>query len=110
MKLWKRGRPVEKPPVVIRQRVSRGDWNRLYEGAPIRDILDDDTTHAVSPAGDVMKVSDTEPPEFVHMGSFPGTLEQAVDGVLKLPASPPTASTGSRSSTANRDSSRLART
>ncbi|MDE2973777.1 MAG: hypothetical protein OXU64_03490 [Gemmatimonadota bacterium] len=81
MSLWKRrGKPVEN-----RQGVTWEEWNRLYEGAPVRDILDDDTTHAVSPAGDVMKVSDTAPPELVHMGGIPGTLEQAVDGLVGPP-------------------------
>lgn len=66
------------------QRVTWKEWNGLYGGAPVRDILDDDTTHAVSPAGDVVKVSDTGPPELVHIGATSGTLEQAVDGLLKL--------------------------
>ena len=50
-----------------RQGVSWEEWNRLYDGAPRGDILDGDTTHAVSPAGDVIRVSDTEPPVLAHV-------------------------------------------
>lgn len=77
--LWKRGKPVEN-----RQRVTWEEWYRIEGGAPVRDILDHGTTHAVSPAGDVMKVSDTAPPELVHIGGMRGTPEQAVDGLLAL--------------------------
>ena len=65
-----------------RQGVSWEELNRLYDGAPRRDILDGDTTHAVSPVGDVIGVSDTVPPVLRIPGrESPTTLSRRSPGI-----------------------------
>ncbi|MXW18723.1 MAG: hypothetical protein F4139_04815 [Gemmatimonadetes bacterium] len=47
------------------QRISHYDYIRLMDGAPTRDIVGSDVTHAITPCDAVIEVSDTEPPEWI---------------------------------------------
>ena len=51
------------------QRITHGDYIKLMDGAPTRDIVNHGVTHAITPDGAVIKVSDEEPPEWI--GNLP---------------------------------------
>lgn len=47
------------------QRISDDDYIRLVDGAPTRDIVGIDVTHAITPCDAVIEVCDTQPPEWI---------------------------------------------
>lgn len=51
------------------QRISHPDYIHLMDGAPTPDVVDHGVTHAITPDGAVIRVSDEEPPEWI--GSLP---------------------------------------